>query len=568
MGFRKKILIGLSAVMVIMVFLGGIGLYEMKVINNNVGNIYDIRLKGLYYIKDANYNIVKAQKAEKNVLLSKTRDEKMEHTMHLDEIYADGIIKNLNLYRKLMAGEKNTGEIDSLINKVKEAKEVQSKVINLSMEGNENEALLLAQDSGEIFDELDTLISELSQHELKEAEATYDSSNRTYDRSIFIFTSIIFSAIVIGAIIMSKMAASVINPLKKSLRFAEEISSGNLKSRIEMKLTDDEIGQLVKSLNHTGEKLSEIVIEIKKSSKGLEESSEQLSVATKESNTLMDEIGVSVGGITDNIEQVVSSIEHISNNLKNIVINSDEVSKLTQEADTDSEILIESASKGRNSVDILLHNTKDIEKSTKEVHLTINALQVLSGKIDNVITVIKEIAAQTNLLALNASIEAARAGENGKGFMVVAQEVRKLADESNRAASDIENTIMEVQNKTNIAVQNISITEKKVMEGSQAAILADTNLQVILDSIALLAEKVRKIAQQSEEQACSAEKISEHMEQAVFNSKDVSQSARNINNNIGEQITAIQEISAVSNPLLVMTENLNKMIQYFKTSEE
>lgn len=568
MGFRKKILIGLSAVMVIMVFLGGIGLYEMKVINNNVGNIYDIRLKGLYYIKDANYNIVKAQKAEKNVLLSKTRDEKMEHTMHLDEIYADGIIKNLNLYRKLMAGEKNTGEIDSLINKVKEAKEVQSKVINLSMEGNENEALLLAQDSGEIFEELDTLISELSQHELKEAEATYDSSNRTYDRSIFIFTSIIFSAIIIGAIIMSKMAASVINPLKKSVRFAEEISSGNLKSRIEMKLTDDEIGQLVKSLNHTGEKLSEIVIEIKKSSKGLEESTEQLNVTTKESNALMDEIAVSVGGITDNIEQVVSSIEHISNNLKNIVINSDEVSKLTLEADADSEILIESASKGRNSVEILLHNTKDIEKSTKEVHLTINELQVLSGKIDNVITVIKEIAAQTNLLALNASIEAARAGENGKGFMVVAQEVRKLADESNMAALDIENTIIEVQNKTNIAVQNISITEKKVMEGSQAAKIADTNLQVILDSIALLAEKVRKIAQQSEEQACSAEKISEHMEQAVFNSKDVSQSARNINNNIGEQITAIQEISAVSNPLLVMTENLNKMIQYFKTSEE
>ena len=568
MGFRKKILIGLSAVMVIMVFLGGIGLYEMKVINNNVGNIYDIRLKGLYYIKDANYNIIKAQKAEKNVLLSKTRDEKMEHTMHLDEIYTDGIFKNLNLYMELMAGEKNTGEIESLINKVKEAKEVQSKVIKLSMDGNENEALLLAQDSAKIFDELDTLISELSQHELEEAEATYDSSNRTYDRSIFIFSSIIFSAIVIGAFIMSKMAASVINPLKKSVRFAEDISNGNLRSRIEMKLADDEIGQLVKSLNHTGEKLSEIVNEIKKSSKGLEESTEQLNVATKESNTLMDEIGVSVGGITDNIEQVVSSIEYISNNLKNIVINSDEVSKLTQEADADSEILIESASKGRNSVDILLHNTKDIEKSTQEVHLTINDLQVLSGKIDNVITVIKEIAAQTNLLALNASIEAARAGENGKGFMVVAEEVRKLADESNMAASDIENTIMEVQNKTNIAVQNISITEKKVMEGSQAAIIADTNLHVILDSIALLAEKVRKIAQQSEEQASSAEKISKHMEQAVFNSKDVSQSARNINNNIGEQIAAIQEISAVSNPLLAMTENLNKMIQYFKTSEE
>lgn len=258
---------------------------------------------------------------------------------------------------------------------------------------------------------------------------------------------------------------------------------------------------------------------------------------------------------------------HISNNLKNIVINSDEVSKLTQEANSDSRILIESAEKGRNSVDILMHNTKDIEKSTKEVHITVDALQVLSGKIDNIITVIKEIASQTNLLALNASIEAARAGEQGRGFMVVAEEVRKLADESAIAAKDIENTIIEVLNNTKIAVQNIEITEKKVIEGSQAAIVADSNLNLILDSIALLAEKIKKIAEQSAQQASSAEEISLHMDQAVLNSKDVAQSAHNINGNIGEQIAAIQEISAVSNPLLTMTENLNKMIQYFKTSE-
>ena len=85
MGFRKKLLIGFSAIMIIMVFLGVFGLYEMKSINNNVKEIYNDTLKGIYYLKDAHYNIIKAQRAEKNVLLSKTKDEKMEHTMHLDE---------------------------------------------------------------------------------------------------------------------------------------------------------------------------------------------------------------------------------------------------------------------------------------------------------------------------------------------------------------------------------------------------------------------------------------------------------------------------------------------------
>ena len=121
---------------------------------------------------------------------------------------------------------------------------------------------------------------------------------------------------------MSRMAASVIKPLKRSVRFADELSKGNLNSRIDIRMANDEIGMLVNSLNNTGEKLSEIVSEIKKSSMGLEESTEQLNIATEESNQVMDEIGVSVGAITDNIEQVVSSIEHISSNLKNIVINS------------------------------------------------------------------------------------------------------------------------------------------------------------------------------------------------------------------------------------------------------
>lgn len=567
MGFRKKLLIGFSAIMMIMVFMIVLGFYEMKTINDNVGEIYNVQLKGLYYIKDAHYNIIKAQKAEKNVLLSESKDEKMEHTMHLDETYTEGIFKNLNLYMNLMSGEGQDKEIEELINKVNEARKIQSEVIDKSMGGNEEEANILAMESTKLFDELDQIIAELSEHELQEAEDKYISSNNTYNKSILVFSSIIFFALVIGALIMSKMAASVIKPLKKSVRFAEELSKGNLNSRIDVKMTNDELGMLVNSLNNTGEKLSEIVIEIKKSSQELEVSTEQLNMATEESNSVMDEIGVSVGSITNNIEQVVASIEHISNNIKNIVINSDEVSNLTKDANSDAKTLIESAKTGRQSVDILINSTMDIEKSTKEVHTTIDDLQVLSGKIDNIITVIKNIAAQTNLLALNASIEAARAGEHGKGFMVVAEEVRKLADGSSVAATDIENTIIEVQNKTNIAVQNIAITEKNVIEGSQAALSADSNLNIIISSITLLAEKIRKIAQQSEEQASSAETISIHMDQAVLNSKDVANSAYNINGNIGEQIAAIEEISAVSNPLLEMTEKLNNMIQYFNTSD-
>ncbi len=564
MGFKRKIFIGFISIMVIMIFLGSFGLYEINMINKNVENMYNIQLKGLSYIKDVQYNLVVVQRAEKNVLLAETKEEKMEHTMHLEEIYSKGIIENLKIYMKLMHGEGNDKKIEELINKVNEAKFIQSEVLTLSMEGNDGEAEELAQDSMRAFDDVEDIILELSQHELEEANINYENSKNTYQRSFLVFISIIIFAVIAGAFIFARMASSVTNTLKKAVRFAEDIANGYLDSRINIKLPKDEIGLLVKALNNTGEKLGEIVSEIKISSHELEESTEQLNIVSEESNIVMDEIGNSVGTITKNIEHVVSSIEHISNNIKGIVINSDEVSKLTQEADSDSNVLIESATKGRTSVEILVNSTKDIARSTNEVHNTIDNLNILSGKIDSIISVIKDIASQTNLLALNASIEAARAGENGKGFMVVAEEVRKLADQSAIAALDIEKTILEVQDNTSNAVQNIKATEMKVKEGSQAAAIADENLSVILDSIALLAEKVQKITEQSKEQADSAEDISLHMQIAVQNSKDVATSAHNINNNIGEQIAAIQEISAVTNPLLTMTEKLNKMIQFFR----
>lgn len=564
MGFKRQLWIGFAAIMSIMVFLGALGLYEMNTINTNVETMFNNQLMGLYYIKDAQFNIVKAQRAEKSVLLAKTEDEKMEHSMHLDETYENGIIKNLNTYMELMAGEGNESEIEDLIKRVSEVKAVQKEVIEKSMAGEEDKAQLLAQNSTKAFDSLEKIISDLSQHELSEANETYKSSNNTFRKSLIIFISIIVFALIAGALILARMASAVIKPLKRSVQFAEEISNGNLNSRIDISRSKDEIGMLVNALNNTGDKLNKIVSEIKVSSHGLEESTEQLNMATEESNEVMSKIGSSVGTITHKIENVVGAIENISDNIKSIAVNSEEVSKLTQEAKNDSAVLIESANQGRQSVEILVTNTRDIEKSTQEVHVTIDELKVLSGKIDHIITIIKDISSQTNMLALNAAIEAARAGEHGLGFSVVAEEVRKLAEGSAIAAKDIENTIVEVQNKTDIAVQNILLTENRVIEGSQAAIVADSNLTVILDSISHLAEKIQKIAEQSTAQASSVEEISKHMDSAVDNSKDISLSAHEINGNMGEQIAAIQEISAVSAPLLTMTENLNTMIKYFK----
>lgn len=251
MGFKQKLFVGFTIIMMIMIFLGAFGLYEMRNINTKVESMFNTQLMGLYNIKEAQYNIIRVQRAEKNVLLAKTKDEKMEHVMHLEETYSEGIIKNLNIYMELMKNEGNGAEIEGLIKKVNELKTIQDEVISKSIAGKETEALILSSETTEAFEEIEKVISELSQHEIDEAREEFENSKYIFDESFALFIGIIAFAIVAGVLILINIAASVIKPLKKSVQFAEGISKGHLDSRIDMKMTNDEIGMLVKALNST-----------------------------------------------------------------------------------------------------------------------------------------------------------------------------------------------------------------------------------------------------------------------------------------------------------------------------
>lgn len=563
LSIRKKLSLAFGTMLLFMLLLSTVGLYEMKQINHNVEDMYK-QTSAINYIKDAQYYVANAQRAEKNVLLSSTIEEKEEHIMHLDEYYNKGIIGNLQEYKKIPhATDKE--KIDSLIKNIEQVRIQQSKIIEISMNSMDNEALILSAENSKLFKDIEDAITTITKNNVQQSKEKYDNSMNIYSKIAKLVIFFSASALIVSISLTIVISSSIINPLRKSINFAKKLAMGDLTENLTLK-SNDELGILTESLNDTGAKLKGIVSKIKSTSLEVNVGSDQLAAAMENTNKVTNEIGEKIINVTHNIQDIVTSVEETNNNIKLISTSSNTVSLLANEAKNNSLAFKDYAYKGKDSVDIAVSTMSDIEVTTKEVKASISDLETLSNKIGNITSMITNIAEQTNMLALNAAIEAARAGEHGRGFSVVAEQVRKLAEESATAAKNIEHMVCDIKAKTQASVKNILITETKVKEGSLVASDTENQINLIIENMNVLVENIEEISKQAFNQASSTNNISENMNNIVENTQLLYTSSQDINANIEEQIAVTEEITSTTENLSSMTENLNSMVEYFKVT--
>lgn len=563
LSIKIKLSLAFGTILLFMLLLSAVGLYEMKQINYNVANIYT-QTNAINYIKDAQYNIANAQRAEKNVLLSTTLEEKQEHIMHLDEYYTDGIFNNLQEYKK-MHHATDKDKIDSIIKNIEQVQSQQSKIIELSINNISAEALLLSAENSKLFKSIENEITMITKNNVEQSKIEYDNSMIIYSKIVKLVLMSSISAFIVSIILTIVISSSIVTPLRKSINFAKNLAQGDLTDNLTVK-SKDELGILTEALNNTGEKLENIVTKIKSTSLAVNTSSDHLAAAMENTNKVTNEIGEKTVNVTHNIQDIVAAVEQTNNNIKLISTSSDKVSLLSKEAKNNSLTFKEHAYKGKDSIDITVSTMSDIEEATKKVKTSINDLETLSSSIGNITSMITNIAEQTNMLALNATIEAARAGEHGRGFSVVADQVRKLAEESASAAKSIENMILDVKIKTKISVENIIITEKRVKQGSLVANDTENLINLIIENMDILVKQIEEISYEASNQATSTSSISYSMNNIVENTQLLYDASSDINSIIEEQIAVTQEVTSTTENLSKLTESLNSMVKYFKVN--
>ncbi len=327
--------------------------------------------------------------------------------------------------------------------------------------------------------------------------------------------------------------------IDKILIQMESFAGGNLNAKLSVN-TQDEIGKLFAGFNKTVETVKNIILELNEVINVATESAAEISSSSEEMASGVHESSAQSEEIASGVQEMVVTITENAMNAKKASDDSQDVKKYTEE----SKGLIKL---NRDGMDKMLESTNH----SAEI---ISSLSEKSKQIGEITQVIDDIADQTNLLALNAAIEAARAGEQGRGFAVVADEVKKLAERTTKATKEIAETIRAIQSEAINADSSMKESQNVVSETRGRADAVSASLENILNTSSRVADEIEFVATASEQQSSTAEQISQNIEA--------------INTVINQSAAGIQEIAHAAEDLNKITTRLAQIIARFSSEKE
>ncbi|MBF0564195.1 MAG: methyl-accepting chemotaxis protein [Nitrospirae bacterium] len=355
----------------------------------------------------------------------------------------------------------------------------------------------------------------------KQTETTSKKKQHSVEEYWLLFW-ITISGVVVGMFLLFAAAfliiRSITGPMAKAVDVSNRLADGDLTVTVEAGCLDckDETGELFLSLNNMIEKLRTVIGNIRKAAGDLAAESQQLSVTSEQTSRGVVDQMERANQIAASSEEMSKTVIDIANNASGIASSASETAKM--------------AKNGEEVVNSSAREVRAIAETVSESARFISSLGDRSKEIGEIVNVINDIADQTNLLALNAAIEAARAGEQGRGFAVVADEVRKLAERTATATSQISGMIGGIQKDVSKAVSSMDEATKRVETGVEYVTNAGSALNDIVQGVNSLQSMVQQIATATEEMSTVSETITSDIATIANVSKDTSASSGQIAN--------------------------------------
>ncbi len=385
-------------------------------------------------------------------------------------------------------------------------------------------------------------------------------------RNITLILTIAFVIVGIAAAYLFSTKA-VINPIKKLEKLMTAVGHGDLSVRAHIK-TGDELQVLGECFNEMLKEQEDIVYRVREGSDNLAAASEEMASSAQEISAASEEIASSIQEVSAGSQQQNSSVISASQ----VLVQLSSLVQLAQakanSANVNADDTKAAAESGRKMVVETVEAMNIINSSTDETANGLKVINELSVKVRTIIDTINAIAEQTNLLALNAAIEAARAGEHGRGFTVVAEEVRKLSEQSNEGAKEISTLIGQMVSNIEKAVESMDHAINAVNNGVVVVNDTDIALVNIINAVDKIADDVKEIADLTKDEVATSDEIIKLIDNIGTISETNSANSENVASSAEEQTATVETLAATSEEISTMAEELERMVAKFKIGSE
>lgn len=439
------------------------------------------------------------------------------------------------VYEKLIESPEERAAYADYVRLLAEYRQIEARLVSLSRAGNVADmAKLLNGESATNSDQMNTVLAKLAEINSKQLTATNQEAASEYSSAFNLVVGLLIVATALTMLFAWLLTNSITRPIASALEAAETIAEGNLTRPIKVDGTD-EAGRLLLAMQKMQEKLRDTLMRISGSAT-------QLASAAEELNAVTDESARGLSQQNNEIEQAATAVNEMTSAVEEVARNAVSTSEASKNATA-------SAGDGR---DLVQETVNAIERMSGDVQSTADLIGNLaeeSRDIGKVLDVIRGLADQTNLLALNAAIEAARAGEAGRGFAVVADEVRALAHRTQQSTSEIERMVGSIQGGTEKAVGSMRNSTERAESTLNIAKGAGLALDTINTAVVEINERNLVIAAAAEEQAAVAREVDRNL----VNIRDLSAQSSN----------GASQTSAASGELTRLAVDLNSMVSRF-----
>jgi methyl-accepting chemotaxis protein len=494
----KKLGLGFGIVLILLIALGIFSLGELSKMNHSAVDLASNWLPTLRALGQIQYDVVDLRRKELNLILEPNKEAVAERLGKLDGVDTR-LAEHKKEYEKLITSEQERNLYQGFSRDLEKHQASEAQMVALVKARKHGEAIQLAQTQGR--NSLETVVKELDEDvELnhKGADAATQVASAAYTSSRYWIVGALVAALALGLFLTIVITRSISKPVQQTVQVLESLAECDLRETLDIH-TEDELGVMAKALNKTIATFRTMIATIS-------QSAEQVASASEEISSGAGQTVESARHQADQTQQAATAMQEMTATVQ-------QISESSQKAADTSRGAAEAARQGGQVVEATLSSMRNIATATTKTAALVADLGKSSEQIGKIIAVIDDIADQTNLLALNAAIEAARAGEQGRGFAVVADEVRKLAERTTKATKEIATMIQSIQSETRHAVEAMEVGNREVQVGVEKTSNSGSALKEIISMSERAGDMIAQIATAATEQSATTEQINANVTQ-------------------------------------------------------